>query len=171
MNTKLSLRSIAGKNHYAVLWFWLLWFSGIVAGVVLSYFDRIWIPSFIGDLLVTPITVVGLLLGLAIPLLICWLVNSAKYRWILLFAAAKGCAYGFLIGAISSFIQRPFLFIGVLLLFTDTAMLIPFLFLFSKCIRQQKLSSKSAYLYVITSLGVVGLDYFIISPFLQICFQ
>ena len=173
LNIKLSLPHDWQRVDFFAIRFWAFWMLGIIAGILIAYCSPVFVSFFIPQVLAAPVTIIGLLLGLAIPLTICWIAQLIKHRWILLmYALGKGCVYGFLLGSFRSFFPSHFLLIGVMYLFADTVMLFPVLTLCNRCFnRQQKLSIRSLYSYVIIALTIVSIDYFLVSPFLQIYFK
>ena len=170
MNGKLSLLWILNRQIRSHLHFWSLWVAGVVTGTLFVFCAPSPVATFVQSALDAPVALIGLLSGLTIPLIIVWLAQCTGIYWpVYLFLAGKGLVFGSLLGAVLFVFQPHSWLIAIFYLFSNIIMTTPILLLCKKIVIEKSGYTRQLFRsYIVTALTVVSLDYFLISPFLQI---
>lgn len=165
--THYSLSSTPALSVRRIL-FWTFWFLGIIAGVFLAAENCEDLSSLMCQVLMTPVSIVGLAATLFLPLL--FLVLSILFHSPLpayFCVLGKGIGFGYLLLLLSSCFNETFWFVSVLYLFSDACLLFVFFPVALKIVADSKASRKQLFgMYLIWTLTVGFMDIFFISPVL-----
>lgn len=168
MKKKVSFLSInVGQSRSGFL-FYVCWFLGILFGVSLFSLYREKILPLMCSAVLSPVSIVALVVSLFFPLLISFIFVVFRCPFLFcVFALGKGFALGFILSCLCNWFADAYYLVAVLFLFSDICMLWPTLCIWSFGWKTGTLiGHKCVVQYFLIALSVGLVDYLFISPLL-----